>query len=151
MRIEIGKSCQVMQVLHMTRCMHAESVYSEHEFDDAVLIESYNDLLRMSNSTVLLAVMDDGEVIGMIGGTVMPYLYRKGAMAQELFFYVKPSWRMTKASMLLQTAFELWAKQRADYIYANVSASHDVHKVARFYMKCGYDMKGYMLEKRIEQ
>ncbi len=122
-----------------------ESRYASKEYshDRAVAFIKWSHTADDYDTTAFVAEADDGEVIGVLAIEAIPYFFCKGRRAVETFFYVKPSWRMSKAMLELVSHAERWAKAvNADSMMLGVSGALDYKKVESAYNKLGYETVG---------
>lgn len=128
----------------------AESRLSNRTFshDRALAFIKWSHTADDYDATAFIAEADDGEVVGVLAIEAIPYFFCKGRRAVETFFYVKPSWRMSKAMIELASHAERWAKAvDADSMMLGVSGALDYKKVEGVYNKLGYETVGCLTVK----
>lgn len=94
------------------------------------------DLIR--GQCVRLATLPDGTPVGLIAGMLAPHPFNPGLrLASELFWFVAPEYRGSRAGLLLLLAFDSWAEQEgAHAVHMALEAGSPVND--RFLTKRGY-------------
>jgi hypothetical protein len=84
----------------------------------------------IQNQVVFIA--EDGEVTqGFIMGILMPHLFNKGLLVlSELFWWVKPEHRGSRAGVALLRAFIAYGKEKADWITMALETGSPVNSEA---------------------
>lgn len=130
-----------VMVLEMSLMFFKESPYKDMICDEAKMSDLIIDFITNTHErTVILALDDDGEPIGLLAGTVTEHLFSREKAAFEVIWWVKPDKRGAKASLELFGAFEYWAK-RMGCKYIQFGAVHQTpyaDKVKRLYERKGY-------------
>jgi hypothetical protein len=121
----------------------------EDEVKDSRLInhESLTKLakLGMKDSTAFIAKCDD-ECVGAIGGLLLPNLFNPDLKSlTEIFWYVLPEFRRTRAGYLLLKAFDAKGKEVADFI--NMCLLFDSPVSIESLEKRGYILKEFSFSK----
>ena len=97
-------------------------------------------LLTNPSATVFVATTNDDRVVGTVSGILYPlWLNRAHTTGQEMFWYVDPDHRRSKAGKLLFEALETWAKSDGADSFAMASQSSPHQKrVNQIYESKGY-------------
>lgn len=97
-------------------------------------------LLNSEMGAVFVAETDAGEMVGITGGLLYPlWMGDSHITGQELFWYVDPEHRKSKAGRRLFDALEKWAKDAGANSFNMVALSHLHEKrVGRMYESKGY-------------
>jgi GNAT superfamily N-acetyltransferase len=96
-------------------------------------------MLENPLSVVFVSELDNGEVIGTAGAMLYPlWMNPKHITGQEMFWYVMPEHRKSKAGKLMFDALEEWASERADSFCVTALASEHEKRVGQMYEKKGY-------------
>jgi hypothetical protein len=108
------------------------------EYDEVSASQTFANLLSQETSVLLVAEGD--EVCGMLGGLIYPHFFNTSRLiAQELFWWVDPEARGTRAGLLLWQGFEDWARgQGAHNVSMIAIAQMDCERIGRMYEKRGY-------------
>lgn len=120
--------------------------YSTTEYSEA--IKPHYDsiaghlIAMMANpfALVLVATKDDGEHVGVVGALAhQMWLNRSHVIAQELFWYVQPDHRKTKAGKRLMAGLEDWANNiGADAIAVAAAVNPQQKRMKNIFIKQGY-------------
>lgn len=106
--------------------------------------ESVGETLLMLYSSPLgglfVAATDDDEVVGVTGGLLFPMWCNKAHITgQEMFWYVMPDHRRSRAGKLLFNALEDWARESGAHSFhmSSLAGKHQ-KRVNQIYEKKGY-------------
>ena len=91
-------------------------------------------------STLLVAETDSGEIVGTTAGVLFPlWCNKEHITGQEMFWYVDPAHRRTRAGGLLFKALEEWAKGAGarSFSMSSIASKHQ-KRVNQVYEKRGY-------------
>lgn len=139
-----------LALLGKEACLESRYKDKEYSYDRTYSFAKWSHDADDYDATAFVAEADDGEVIGVLAIEAIPYYFCKGRRATETFFYVKPSWRMSRAVQELVTHAERWAKAvDADSIMLGVSGALDYKKVETVYHKLGYETVGALTVKEL--
>lgn len=87
-------------------------------------------LIMTDDAYDFLLLIDDGEVVGMIAGGVLPAFFSKALIAQEQFWYVKPSKRGIMGLKLLDAWEKRMVKKGAEnFIMMTLACNRDMAKL----------------------
>lgn len=106
---------------------------------DAVATISAQLLKDEKFGAVFIAHTDDGEVVGATAGMLFPlWMAPEHITGQEMFWYVMPEHRKSKAGSLLFAALEEWATANANS-FCMVALSHmHENRIGQMYESKGY-------------
>ncbi len=108
------------------------------EFIPGVFVATWSTLMRMTCGAIWTSVVDD-RVVGAIGGVFHPDANDGKLVAQEMFWFMDPSYRSGFNAIKLFTAFENWAISRgATRIVMGCILGEYAKPLREFYTKMGY-------------
>ena len=120
---------------------HAESAYYESiPINRDTLVTSVTHFITNPLIRVFLAELDDGTPVGGTAGMLYPWWFNEDYITgQELFWFVEPEHRRSKAGKLLFQALEDWATEQGAKTFA-MAAVHNKHykRVEQVYQAKGY-------------
>ena len=120
-------------VVTLVKDFHSESL---HEFTGDFDNEKVNSLVDQTGDAMFLLI-DDGNIVGMISGVVLPNRMSGGKMFQEFMWFVKPRYR-TQGIRLLKT-LEAWCRSNGvNTIMMAVMHDKMNDKLDHMYKKMGY-------------
>lgn len=95
--------------------------------------------IELPNLEIFVAEMD-GKVIGSVSGIVFAfYLNDSVTVGQELFWWVDPDARKSRAGNMLHKALQDWAKERGASVFIMGSiANSSSARMAKLYANAGY-------------
>jgi hypothetical protein len=129
------------QVKRMALNFYRASPYSNIKIDDGTVDDTIRTLILNSGAerTVILSLHNDNPV-GIIAGTVQPFLFNKDRVASELMWWMDEEHRKGRKSLQLLNAFEYWAKSvaKCDMILLSTIDSLQSDRIGRVYEKRGY-------------
>lgn len=136
-------------LIWLGRMMHQESPrYSRMTFSDAKC-ENLISRLTQSSMGLVLVAHEGREMVGMLGGVVMPYFFSDDLLAQELVVYVRPECRGGTTAVKLVRHFENWATSKgASEIQMGVTTGVHTDRTADFYEAMDFSRVGVLLSKR---
>ena len=115
--------------------------YGTSRFLETFSIERFFEIweaLLANGAGVIFGEDCAGELVGVMGGIIHRDIYGEELIAEEMFWFVREASR--GAGIRLYAAFEKWARKKGA---ASIQMVHllDVmpEKVARFYLRAGYD------------
>jgi RimJ/RimL family protein N-acetyltransferase len=108
-------------------------------FDEAYTRDKFLPPL-ISHHLVLIAVGAAGDRMGFIAGMIMPHLFNPSIRTlMELFWWVSPEHRGSRAGLMLLNAFTDWGKANVDWV--TLSLEHDSPIKEESMVKRGYRLK----------
>ncbi len=123
-------------------------VYSQVPFHEPTLRQWLNAAIFDPDRVLCAIAETDGEIAGVFLACCGPMLISDSKIAYEQTLFVYEQFRGTRAAVLLDNAFEEWAKrngcQRAQ---VGVSAGINDDTALKFYRKRGYKDFGAVLQK----
>jgi hypothetical protein len=123
--------------------MHKESAFELSEIDPE---KFSNAILRAVNSGVVLVAIEDGRIIGSIGGLQSSEWWSKEPLLGDIWFYVEPESRKTQAAINLVKKFiesGNGMKIKLGHVYGG-----DIERKDNFYERLGLKKSGssYLME-----
>jgi hypothetical protein len=101
----------------------------------------------LEHHVIFLAVREDGERMGFIGGVYVPHVFNPElTLLSETFWWVTPAHRGSRAGLMLLNAFTEFGKGAADWVTVALEEKSPVDD--RCLRKRGYRLleKNYLLE-----
>jgi GNAT superfamily N-acetyltransferase len=93
----------------------------------------------MNDADKILLVIEDKEIVGMLGASVTESYFSNDRIAQELVWFVDPKYRGHRDSIKLIDAYERWAKMsKCSVIQLSTILDLVEGKVEKFYNRRGY-------------
>ena len=140
MRIRFATRQDIPTILDLAEIMVAESRFRVYGLDRAKSTPVVSRMIdRAADSVILLAVRDNGTIVGMLGGYVVDFFFCHTLVAQDRFYFVKPEARGSSAAIKLLTAFRRWAEQRkALELNINMSVAVNMQRFNRMMNKLGF-------------
>lgn len=91
----------------------------------------------------IFLALKDGVPVGLIGGTVSPYLFADALTATVVQIYLRPDARASRLALDLLNVFGAWAKQQgALEMTMHLTGGADAPRVGKFLERCGYMSAG---------
>ncbi len=144
MKIRFATAQDEEACIALGKIMHAESRFACYPVNEDKLRKVF--ALSLSEPKVhclLLAERLSGEVVGMLGGNVLPSFFSDVWVAQDKFFYVNQEFRGTSAAAKLLLAFQKWCANRSvAEININMSVAIDMDRFDRFMKHAGFQSCG---------
>jgi hypothetical protein len=101
----------------------------------------------VSQGLVLVAVTDDNEIAGSIGGAVSSEWYSDAPLLGDYWFYVRPEHRATPAAFKLVKAWKDIAKSGDLAIKMGHVLGEDIDRKDKMFEKLGFEKLGSMYGK----
>lgn len=134
-------------MIDLAEVMHQESAYRIFHFDREKLADHAAYWLTDDNYLLLVAE-DASGLVGMYGGFITEYYFGRDLCAYDLWFFVKPQKRGSRAALLLFRAFEDWAFGKgAQEICPGTTTRVDPERTASFLKRLGYSEVGQLFKK----
>lgn len=119
-----------------------------HEFDLDRFVSLWRVLISNGSGIVLLLI-NGNEIAGAIAGLIHPSPYSARTIAQEMYWFVRPS--MRGGGVLLYREFERWAIYKgAAELHMGYLVDLMPEKVAAFYERVGFHKVEVGYSKRLE-
>lgn len=100
-------------VLKLCLTMQKEGDYNTVPFDVEATAQSVlTYVINNPNGFGILAYTDDGAAVGMLCGSVSPYVFSKGYIASDFAWFVLPEYRGSRAALKMLNMFTDWAKEK---------------------------------------
>ena len=130
--------------------LHRESSYAFLPYDRekvrALVVQYIDDTATRCG----LVAEADGDVIGMIGGTVVDYYFCDETLVADEILFVTPGWRGSLAAARLIRALQAWAVARgARELCLSISTGVRADATGRFYERLGFTRVGGVFKKRL--
>jgi RimJ/RimL family protein N-acetyltransferase len=88
-------------------------------------------LVKLMNDHLFLIAEKAGTPVGLISGVMIPHLLNPAVtVLHELFWWVNPKYRGTRAGLMLLEDFVEWGKQHCQWVYFSVHRTTEVSKRA---------------------
>ncbi|TWJ04692.1 acetyltransferase (GNAT) family protein [Mucilaginibacter frigoritolerans] len=108
-------------------------------------------ILRLKEFRTLLAVTDDGQIVGMIGMTENYGYEHNAKYIRVLALVTGKDFRNMGVGKVLMMEAEKWATEIDAYMIVLTSGMRDERKTAHaFYQHIGYELKSYGFVKRLK-
>lgn len=135
-------------IISLGRAMHRESPrFRKDDFNVAKCQENLKGLT--ADGGVFIAEKGE-EAVGCMVTMLCEHYFGKTTQALDLFLYVKPDYRGSRAAYLLIKSFEGWAREnKAGILQLGITAEIGTEQVRRFYEKMGYKVTGYVTVKEV--
>lgn len=138
----------VAELMPLCRAFHQESpVHRQLAFDEAKVTTLLTNSLEHPDWLGMVAVNDDGAIVGMmLLFCIAPY-YSSELQAGELCLWVKPEHRGGRSAWLLATEAKRWAELKgARKLQMGVTTGINDDLAERFYRKMGLTRCGVLLQ-----
>lgn len=142
-------------IVEMGRAMHDEAPeYANRDFSEEKvrrMLKSMCGTLLVPHPACALVAVDEGKIIGMMGGLAVEHFFGHDKIASDYVLYVRPEHRRGTAAVRLVRAFEKWAvEQGVVSIHPGVTTGVANERVRDLYARLGYEPNGYTLIKRVK-
>lgn len=129
----------ISEVVTMAYAMASESPeYQDFEFS----VDKFGDLLEVvliDPDKLCLVMEDEGKLVGMMIGVVMPHFFSGDRLALDLLVYVAPKYRGRCAGRQLLSRYVAWAKGRdVKQIRLGTTTGIEVERTAKLFGRCGF-------------
>jgi GNAT superfamily N-acetyltransferase len=126
------------RVLELGAMMHAESRYASLDFDPDKLVD-LSDAVLTNPAYLCLVAEEEGEVVGLIVGYVIPHWFGNDLTSGDLAVYVAPEHRKGMIGVKLVKAYTAWAKSMGvKEPMLGVSAGITPARIGDLYKRLGY-------------
>lgn len=114
-------------------------IYSKYEWDTKSSYSFLEDVALDNDDACMYLAYRDGKAIGLIIGEVIKFYFSKARFLQDMFIYVLPEERGSKAAYLLMNEyFKFGEEKEVDEVFFEVSAGIDNEKSISFLEKFGF-------------
>jgi GNAT superfamily N-acetyltransferase len=130
----------------MAKEMHQESDFAPIPFDGVMCEIFLGKVIEDVENSCAFVTEKEGVLTGAILASLSPFFFSTEKKISEIALYVKPEYRGSRASLLLEKQFDSWAderKIRRRYL-GNSTGSDVVHEL---YQKLGYTLVGGLYRK----
>lgn len=137
--LRLGRLEDVPLLLKFARSFHLASQYKTMKFDGVKGEKFLRDIIsgKQTDGIVLVALHDD-EPIGFLVGIANEPVFSSVKIATELGWWVEPHKRGTRASALIYSAYEDWAKRIGCHYVHGAYLPGVSPNLDEFYKKRGY-------------
>lgn len=145
MKIRFSKPADTQAILGLGQKMMEESRFSDLTFNSEKTLKLIESMISRQPDTdcILLAVRDDGVLVGMLAGYVMGFFFCDGYVAQDRVYYVLPEYRGSSAAFKLILAFRRWAEsKKVTELSINMSVAIDMERFDKFMKHLGFSCCG---------
>ena len=126
-------------LLDFAKNFHKVSPYRGMRFNTQKGIDFLKGIITGSKTEgVVLVALKDGEPIGMLVGACTEPVFTSARVAMELGWWIEPEFRSTRASLLIYTAYEDWAKRVGCSHVQGAYLTGISPELDKFYKKRGY-------------
>lgn len=131
-------------VLQLAFAMQQESEFVTVPFDVEQTANSVMSLvINNPNGFGMLAYTDEGKAIGMITGSITPYVFSRGSVASDFAWFVLPEHRGSRAAIKLLKAFKSWATEKgALQLYMGVTTNVSANRTGDLLQRFGFEHVG---------
>lgn len=138
------------QVLHITREIHAHSIYAEFTLDEEKVVRQLSASGAIAPNRYFRLAVRLGEVLGGFYGCVERVFFCAELTARDMGWWVKGEKRGSAAAVLLLDDFEQWARARnARKCMVGQVGVENIDRTARLFQHCGYRLAGYNAVKEL--
>lgn len=138
MNIHRASLLDISTVLSLLSSMHEEAELENVNW--AKVTHIITDCI--SSGLVILAVTDDDEVVGSIGGAVSQEWYSDTPVLGDYWFYVTPEHRATPAAFKLVKTWKDIAKERDITIKMGHVLGSDIDRKDKMFERLGFEKLG---------
>ncbi len=141
MKIRPATQLDASAILALLLVMHAEApagVLSPVQPDKALT----RIVSAIGRGVALVAIGDDGRILGSIGGEAASDWYGEQTFLGDLWFFVHPEYRASRAAILLLRAFKSAGEAAGLRVRVGDFNGHDVERKACFYERAGFTRVG---------
>ena len=135
---------RLRDILHLCLTMQKEGDFSVVPFDVEQTAKSVvNYVINNDNGFGILAYTDDGKAVGMLCGSITPYVFSLGGVASDFAWYVLPEYRGSRSALKMLNMFTDWSrKQGASELYMGVTTNIAAERTGKLLQKRGFDHVG---------
>lgn len=142
MKIREAKTSDMENLLEMGEKFFDQTRQKEMgiQFDRQSVQILATEMIEKDLGVIFLAMTDDGSPVGVAGGILFPlWMNPNHLTGQEMFWYVDPNHRKSRAGRLLFNALEKWAQDKGANSFSMVALSHmHENRVGQMYESKGY-------------
>lgn len=140
MKIEIAQRKDIIELVNLLGEMYADNGL---HLPEPNWIKVYKHAARLiDDGVVFTAKGDDGKIVGSLGLEIVPYWFADDLILADLWFFVRPSNRATRAAMgLLKTARQ-YADANQMPIRLSVFNGIDVERKDKLFERAGFPRVG---------
>ena len=125
------------------QAMHGESAFSERVFSSEKLGSLLHHYVNTPEHCFGAVAYIGPDMVGMFAGYTTDYFFGPELVACDLFWYVSPAHRGSRAGLKLLRSFESWAKSRGvSEISAGVSTAVAFERTGALLQRLGYTQVG---------
>jgi hypothetical protein len=144
-KVELGEAKDIYEIVGFIQKFHRKWYTKDFTFDPEHVANSYTQYLQLPHSEMFL-YRKDGEIVGVLGGVIVPQSFSPDMAAYELVWFVNPN--ELKACNALIKAFEEWGAQNnvKKFILTRFHGFKDdpMHK---YLNRIGYEVKEHSYSK----
>lgn len=131
-------------VINLALAMQQESEFSAIPFDIEQLANSVMSLvINNPNGFGMLVYTDEEKAVGMITGSITPYVFSRGWVASDFAWFVLPEYRGSRAAVKLLKLFKSWATEKgASELYMGVTTNVSADRTGELLQRMGFKHVG---------
>lgn len=145
--IRAATEADIPGIVRMSRIFYGTTAYTQHaDMDDATVAR----LTRQLMDSVMLVAERDGELVGMVGLVVAPFMFNDSIrVAYEVVWYVDPDAQGAGVGKALLAAIEPACAARGASAVVMVHLATSPPQAAAIYERMGYQHSESSFTKRI--
>ena len=144
LRLRVAESeADLDAILELGRLSHAEGRYAHLPFGKVRMRAMGLAAMKDTERNLLLLAEQDGEPVGCVVASAMPFLFTDATFCAATLFFVKPEARASRIALHLLGAYAQWAKTRgAVEATIHVTSGRRMAAVGRFLTRKGFRLAG---------
>lgn len=137
--LRLARVDDIPDLMRFARNFHFASPYKTMRFDPAKTEKMFRDVIsgNQLDGIVLLALQDD-KPIGFLAGMANEPVFSRAKISMELAWWIEPDCRRTRASFLIYSAYEDWARRVGCHYVQGAYLPGVSPELDEFYKKRGY-------------
>lgn len=137
--LRLGTVEDIPVLLRFARNFHTASPYKTMKFDAVKGEKFLRDILSGKQTDgIIIVALHDNEPIGFIVGVANEPVFSSAKVSMELGWWIDPHHRRTKASYLIYSAYEDWARRVGCHYVQGAYLPGVSPSLDEFYKKRGY-------------
>ncbi len=137
--LRLGTTEDIPNLVKFSRHFHFASPYKTMKFDALKTEQTFRNLMSGSkmDGIVLVGLLND-KPIGFLAGVAHEPVFSSAKVAMELAWWIEPECRKTRASLLIYSAYEDWARRIGCHYVQGAYLPGVSPRLDEFYNKRGY-------------
>jgi GNAT superfamily N-acetyltransferase len=130
-------------ICRMVRDLHEQSNFSQYAYDEERVLTTVTALTKLNvGQGVMLLAEVGGEPAGVLSATKTYSPTSLEPLAMEIFWWVDPAHRNSRAGLLLIEAFEYWGRKiDASALVIGLHENKYADRLRRLYNRKGYTLQ----------